>query len=127
MSVVYYWFTPRTWCPGFTARLTFFRLLLYPRSWSTWWLSSILVFYNKDHVPWVAVHSKSISPITLPYRFFVSLQILDMNCSFSDFNFVPSAHCHGFVILALHGDKSSSVIGYILSYLHLLICFRPDT
>ena len=127
MSVVNYWFISRPWCPGSTTRLTLFRLLLYPCSWSIKGLSSILVFYNRDHVPWVAVYSKSISPITLPYRFLVSYHIPDTKCSFSDFIFVPSAHCHEFGILTHHGSKSSSVIGYFLSYLHLIICFRPDT
>ena len=120
MWVVNYWFTPRPWCLGSTARLTLFRLSLYPRSWSTWGLSSILVFYNRDHVPWVAVYSKSIIPKTLPYKFLVSLHIPDTNCSFLDFNFVPSAQSHVLGILALHGGKSCSVIWYFLSYLHLL-------
>ena len=112
ISVVNYWFSFRPWCPGSTARLTPFQAFAVPLQLVYLGLSSVIVFYNRDHAPWVAVYSNAISPITLPYRLLVSLHIPDKFWSSLDFIFIPFAHCHRFGILILQGGKSDSVVGY---------------
>ena len=112
VSVANYWFMPRPWCRSSTALLALFSLSLYPCSWSTWRLISVLVFYNRGHAHWEAVYFRVISLITLPYRFPFSLHFPTRIVPFNTSSLFSAHTSMDSGFFALHGGKFSSVIGY---------------